>query len=71
MNFEEKMKLAVQMAEYRISKANTGEDHYLAFTARNLPNTGNYVEDEYVRTVQAMFTLIQDLETLHDTSTTS
>ena len=68
MNFEEKMKLAVAMAEFRINKAATGEMHYLAFTRRGLPSAVTYEQDEYVQAVKGMFNLIQDLERQHNQS---
>lgn len=68
MNFEEKMKLAVAMAEFRISKTATDEMHYLAFTRRELPSAVTYEQDEYVQAVKGMFNLIQDLERQHNQS---
>jgi hypothetical protein len=68
MNFEEKMKLAVAMAEFRINKAAIGEEHYLAFTRRELPSSVTYERDEYVQAVKGMFNLIQDLERQHNQS---
>lgn len=68
MNFEEKMKLAVAMAEFRINKAAIGEEHYLAFTRRELPSAVTYEQDEYVQAVKGMFNLIQDLERQHNQS---
>nr|DAG02319.1 MAG TPA: hypothetical protein [Myoviridae sp. ctRci5] len=66
MNFEEKMKLAVAMAEFRISKTASGEALSLGRAA--LPNAATYEQDGYVQAVKGMFNLIQDLERQHNQS---
>ena len=66
MTFEEKMKLAVAMAEFRINKAVAGEA--FAFGKGALPNAVTYEQDGYVQAVKGMFNLIQDLERQHNQS---
>lgn len=64
MDFEEKIKLAIEMAEYRIDKSGRG-------LGGVLPTTDTYQKDDYARAVQGMFALIQELEETHNTSTAS
>lgn len=72
MTFEEKMKLAVQMADYRVNLSATGgasrvgSISYRELIDQSLPNAATFEGDRYAQVVKAMlFNLIESLEHGH------
>lgn len=71
MTFEEKMKLAVQMADYRVNLSATGgasrvgSNSYRELIDQSLPNAATFEGDRYAQVVRAMFNLIESLEHGH------
>lgn len=61
MNFEEKMKLAVQMANFRIGLLHEGSPDTLPLKKQALPKTDTIDTDLYAQTVEAMLALIEQL----------
>ena len=62
MDFEEKMKLAVQMANFRIGLLHEGSPDTLPLKRQALPRPDTIGTDLYAQTVEAMLALIERSE---------